>query len=262
MPLDANMEGKISVVKHELVARGLCKQYRRTNVVDCVDLKFLSGKITGLLGPNGAGKTTIFSMLVGLIAPSSGRVSLDNMDITDIPMYLRARAGIAYLPQQPSVFGSLTVEQNLAVVMETTSLSASERSARAYNALTKLNIRHLSNALSNSLSGGERRRVEIARALVISPLILLLDEPFAGIDPLAIEEIQKILLQLKGNGIGAVVSDHNVRETLRITDEAYLLNEGKVFAHGTPSELVSSSVVKQLYLGEDFVLDDPQSVVA
>jgi len=239
----------------ELSVRGLVKLYDRRTVVKGVDLNFASGRIVGLLGPNGAGKTTILHMTVGLEVPSAGSITLNGIDITRTPMYSRARAGIAYLPQEPSIFRKLTVEQNLLAVLESTNLTRQERLARAETVMARLEILFLARAPAYALSGGERRRVEIARALVLSPRLLLLDEPFAGIDPIAVGEIQTIILNLKEKGIGTVVCDHNVRETLRITDEAYIISEGSIFRHGSPDELASSSQVRKIYLGEDFVLD-------
>jgi lipopolysaccharide export system ATP-binding protein len=208
----------------------------------------------GLLGPNGAGKTTTFYMVVGLVPATSGKIFLDGKDITLMPMYQRARAGIAYLPQEPSVFRKLTVEENLRAVLEFTDLGAKDRAVRVEEALADLNIRALAHAPAYTLSGGERRRVEIARAMVLSPRFFLLDEPFAGIDPIAVADIQGIILQLKKKGIGTVVSDHNVRETLKITDEAYIISDGAIFRHGSPSELAEDAEVRRVYLGEGFAL--------
>ena len=245
----------MAVEKHTLETRGLVKAYGRRTVVRGVDLAFASGRIVGLLGPNGAGKTTTFYMVVGLVEPSEGAIFLDGREITATPMYLRARAGIAYLPQEASVFRKLTVQQNLMAVLEFTDLSPKERAARAQEALEDLNIRALAASPAYTLSGGERRRVEIARALVLSPRFFLLDEPFAGIDPIAVADIQQIVLQLKERGIGIVVSDHNVRETLKITDEAYIISDGTIFRHGTPEALAADPEVKRIYLGEGFALN-------
>lgn len=241
--------------RHELRAEHLTKTYGHRTVVKDVDLAFQSGRVVGLLGPNGAGKTTTFYMVVGLVPVSSGAIFLDGKDITQMPMYQRARSGIAYLPQEPSVFRKLTVEENLRAVLEFTSLSPKDRAARVDEALTELNIRTLSHAPAYTLSGGERRRVEIARAMVLSPRFFLLDEPFAGIDPIAVADIQAIILQLKSKGIGTVVSDHNVRETLKITDEAYIISDGAIFRHGSPTELASDADVRRVYLGEGFTLE-------
>jgi lipopolysaccharide export system ATP-binding protein len=240
---------------HTLETRRLAKVYGRRTVVRGVDLTFASGRIVGLLGPNGAGKTTTFHMVVGLVEPSEGTIVLDGREITTTPMYLRARAGIAYLPQEASIFRKLTVEQNLMAVLEFTDLSPKERAARVEEGLSDLNIRGLATSPAYTLSGGERRRVEIARALVLSPRFFLLDEPFAGIDPIAVSDIQQIILQLKGRGIGVVVSDHNVRETLKITDEAYIISDGAIFRHGSPTDLAGDPEVRKVYLGEGFNLD-------
>jgi|WetSurMetagenome_2_1015567.scaffolds.fasta_scaffold03779_8 lipopolysaccharide export system ATP-binding protein len=239
---------------HVLRAQRLSKTYGRRTVVKDVTLTFESGRVVGLLGPNGAGKTTTFYMVVGLVPPTSGTIHLDGADITQMPMYQRARSGIAYLPQEPSVFRKLTVEENLRAVLEFTDLSPKDRAARVEEALTELNIRALAHSPAYTLSGGERRRVEIARALVLSPRFFLLDEPFAGIDPIAVADIQGIILQLKKKGIGTVVSDHNVRETLKITDEAYIISDGAIFRHGSPEDLAGDADVRRVYLGEGFSL--------
>ncbi|MGC8723699.1 MAG: LPS export ABC transporter ATP-binding protein [Acidobacteriota bacterium] len=240
---------------HELSTHGLHKSYGRKEVVCGVDLCFRSGRVVGLLGPNGAGKTTTFYMVVGLVPPTSGSIVLDGRDITSMPMFLRARTGIAYLPQEPSIFRKMTVEENLMSILEFAGLSASERMSRTEAALEELNIRRLATARAYTLSGGERRRVEIARALVLSPRFFLLDEPFAGIDPIAVADIQGIILHLRERGIGVVVSDHNVRETLKITDEAYIISHGSIFRHGSPGELAEDPEVRRVYLGEAFSLD-------
>jgi lipopolysaccharide export system ATP-binding protein len=239
---------------HVLTTKELSKTYGRKTVVKGVDLAFASGRVLGLLGPNGAGKTTTFYMVVGLVPPTAGRISLDGQDITDMPMYQRARLGIAYLPQEPSVFRKMTVEQNLMSILEFTDLSPKDRARRVEEALDELNIRKLAASPAYTLSGGERRRVEIARAMVLSPRFFLLDEPFAGIDPIAVADIQGIILHLKDRGIGVVVSDHNVRETLKITDEAYIISEGAIFRHGSPAELAGDTEVRKVYLGEGFSL--------
>jgi lipopolysaccharide export system ATP-binding protein len=240
---------------HRLRAENLSKTYGHRTVVKDVTLAFESGRVVGLLGPNGAGKTTTFYMVVGLVPPTAGTIRLDGSDITQMPMFQRARAGIAYLPQEPSVFRKLTVEENLRAVLEFTDLSAKDRAARVEEALNELNIRALAHSPAYTLSGGERRRVEIARAMVLSPRFFLLDEPFAGIDPIAVADIQAIILQLKRKGIGTVVSDHNVRETLKITDEAYIISDGAIFRHGSPADLAGDADVRRVYLGEGFTLD-------
>jgi lipopolysaccharide export system ATP-binding protein len=220
-----------------------------------VSLDVRPGEVVGLLGPNGAGKTTTFYVVVGLTAPDSGRVVLDGQDITGDPMYVRAKKGIGYLPQEPSVFRGLTVEQNILAILETLKLSRAERRRRAAELLAELNLTPLAAARAHSLSGGERRRVEITRALVMSPSFMLLDEPFAGIDPIAVSDIQAIIFHLKERGIGVLMTDHNVRETLRITDRAYIIHDGVVFRSGTPEELASDEEVKRIYLGAGFRLD-------
>ncbi len=233
----------------------LTKRYGGRTVVRGVSLNVTSGEIVGLLGPNGAGKTTTFYMTVGLTAPDSGRVTLDDKDVTDDPMYVRARKGIGYLPQEPSIFRGLTVEQNVLAILETLELTALQRRQRAGELLAELNLLHLASAPAYTLSGGERRRAEITRALVISPKFILLDEPFAGIDPIAVTDIQKIIFHLKERGIGVLITDHNVRETLRITDRAYIVHDGSVFRSGTPDELATDGDVRRIYLGTDFRLD-------
>ena len=220
-----------------------------------VSIEVGSGEIVGLLGPNGAGKTTTFYMTVGLTAPDSGRVILDGEDVTNDPMYVRARKGIGYLPQEPSIFRGLTVEQNILAIVETLSLPRSERRSRVRDLLAELKLTALSKAPAYTLSGGERRRVEITRALVISPRFILLDEPFAGIDPIAVTDIQAIIFHLKARGIGVLITDHNVRETLRITDRAYIVHDGVLFRRGTPDSLANDEDVRRIYLGADFRLD-------
>lgn len=238
-----------------LTTQKLVKTYGKRTVVRGVDLAFPAGKVTGLLGPNGAGKTTTFYMVVGLVPPSSGEIALNGESLTGMAMYERARAGIAYLPQEPSVFRRMTVRENLLAVLEFTDHPAAERRQRADRMLEEFHITHLANSPAYALSGGERRRTEIARALVLEPRFFLLDEPFAGIDPIAVADIQQIILNLRGRGIGVVVTDHNVRETLKITDEAYIISDGSIFRHGTPAELASDPEVKRVYLGEGFALD-------
>jgi len=219
-----------------------------------VTVEVAGGEIVGLLGPNGAGKTTTFSIIVGIIRSDQGKVTFNDEELTNLPMYQRARKGVTYLPQEPSVFRKLTVEQNLLAILETLPLTASERQERKTQLLADLGISHLATHRADSLSGGERRRVEISRALVMSPAFMLLDEPFAGIDPLSVVDIQDIILQLRERGIGVLVTDHNVRETLSICDRAYILSEGSVFEEGTPRELTSSARARQVYLGERFRL--------
>jgi len=233
----------------------LTKSYGGRTVVRGVSVEVHSGEVVGLLGPNGAGKTTTFYMTVGLTAPDSGRVLLDEVDVTSDPMYLRARKGIGYLPQEPSIFRGLTVQQNIMAILETLDLKAGDRRARLRALLAELNLTPLADAPAYTLSGGERRRVEITRALVISPQFILLDEPFAGIDPIAVSDIQTIISHLSERGIGVLITDHNVRETLRITDRAYIVNDGVIFRSGTPGSLADDEEVRRIYLGADFRLD-------
>ncbi|HXG89084.1 MAG TPA: LPS export ABC transporter ATP-binding protein [Vicinamibacterales bacterium] len=233
----------------------LTKSYGGRTVVRGVSLDVSSGEVVGLLGPNGAGKTTTFYMTVGLTSPDRGRVFLDDLDVTDDAMYVRARKGIGYLPQEPSIFRGLTVEQNILAILETLDMSGPARRQRAAELLAELNLTALAKAPAYTLSGGERRRAEITRALVMSPRFILLDEPFAGIDPIAVTDIQKIIFHLKSRGIGVLVTDHNVRETLRITDRAYIVNDGVIFKNGTPDQLAADDDVRRIYLGTDFRLD-------
>ncbi len=233
----------------------LSKAYRGRRVADQVDLEVAQGEVVGLLGPNGAGKTTTFYMIVGLIAPDSGTVRLDGRDITKLPMYQRARGGISYLPQEPSVFRKLTVEENLLSISETLDLTADEQDRIVTNLLEEFGIEKVRRQGAYTLSGGERRRLEIARALVLTPRFVLLDEPFAGIDPLAVADIQRIIVQLKSRNIGILITDHNVRETLNITDRAYIINEGKILRGGRPQELTTDDEVRKVYLGENFRLN-------
>jgi len=237
-----------------LQAEGLVKIYGGKRVVDDVSISIKRQDIVGLLGPNGAGKTTTFYMVVGLTRPFKGRVSLDGRDITQDPMYLRARRGINYLAQEPSVFRKLTVEENLLAILETLGIRARERKIRLERLLNELKIAHLAKQKALSLSGGERRRLEITRALVTEPRFMLLDEPFAGIDPLAINDFQLIIRQLKDRGLGIIISDHNVRETLSVCDRAYIINEGKIIEHGPPEKIVQSQIARCVYLGEDFCM--------
>ena len=233
----------------------ISKSYRRRKVVSDVSVKVSQGEVVGLLGPNGAGKTTSFYMIVGLISPDSGRVLLDEEDVTDLAMYERARRGISYLPQEASVFRKLTVEENLMAILETLPLNARQRRERADRLIEQLGLETVRHSKGYQLSGGERRRVEIARSLVIEPSFLLLDEPFSGIDPIQVLEIQRIIFELKRSGIGILVTDHNVRETLAVTDRAYIINNGKIFRHGTPDALGRDAEVKRVYLGESFSYD-------
>ena len=233
----------------------LTKSYGGRTVVRGVNVKVASGEIVGLLGPNGAGKTTTFYMVVGLTAPDSGRVELDGRDVTGDAMYVRARKGIGYLPQEPSIFRGLTVEQNIMAILEATGLGHRERRARLRELLAELNLTPLAHAPAYTLSGGERRRAEITRALVTSPKFMLLDEPFAGIDPIAVTDIQKIIFHLRDRGIGVLITDHNVRETLRITDRAYIVHGGVIFRSGTPATLATDEDVRRIYLGHEFRLD-------
>jgi lipopolysaccharide export system ATP-binding protein len=233
----------------------LTKSYSGRTVVRGVSLEVGSGEVVGLLGPNGAGKTTTFYMVVGLTAPDSGRVVLDGEDLTGDPMYVRARKGIGYLPQEPSIFRGLTVEQNILAILETLELPRAERRERLENLLAELGLTPLAKAPAHTLSGGERRRVEITRALAVSPRFMLLDEPFAGIDPIAVADIQKIIFHLRERGIGLLITDHNVRETMRITDRAYIVHDGMIFRSGTPDSLAADEEVRRIYLGADFRLD-------
>ena len=237
-----------------LEAAGLYKSYAGREVVSGVELTVRSGQVIGLLGPNGAGKTTSFYMVVGLATPDEGKVFLDGEDITSLPMYRRARSGISYLPQEASVFRKLTVAENLLAIIETLKLNRGEQQQRLEELLEDLNITHIRDSKGYALSGGERRRVEIARSLVLDPSFLLLDEPFAGIDPIAVIDIQSIISQLRERGIGILISDHNVRETLGVCDQAYILNQGKVLEFGTPEEIAASPVAREIYLGEKFRL--------
>jgi lipopolysaccharide export system ATP-binding protein len=237
-----------------LVVEGLRKSYKRRPVVRDVSLSVRRGEAVGLLGPNGAGKTTVFYMITGLIAADSGRISLDGTEITHLPMYRRARLGIGYLAQESSIFRGLTVEENIRAVLELTEGSKQKREAKLRELLDEFSITHLRNSPAVALSGGERRRVEIARALAADPEFMLLDEPFAGIDPIAISDIRKLVRQLTSRGIGVLVTDHNVRETLELIDKALIIHEGQVLTEGTPEEIVSNPDVRRYYLGADFSL--------
>ena len=239
----------------KLQAADLSKSYRSRKVVDNISLEIQQGEVVGLLGPNGAGKTTTFYILVGLSRPDYGRVLLDGEDITDLPMYLRARGGISYLPQEPSVFRKLTVEENLLAVLEMLSLTQEQRRDRVEELLVQMGLEAVRYSRAYMLSGGERRRLEIARSLVLSPSFILLDEPFAGIDPLTVVDIQQIIADLSAAGIGVLVTDHNVRDTLAVTNRAYIISEGKILAAGTPVELSGNAEVRRIYLGEGFRLN-------
>jgi lipopolysaccharide export system ATP-binding protein len=235
-----------------LVAETVAKSYNGRRVVNGVHVEIRGGEIIGLLGPNGAGKTTTFHMMVGLIQPDEGKVLLNNEDLTDAPIYERARAGISYLPQESSVFRRLTVAENLVAILQTLDLNAAEQQERCQALMTMLGVDHLADHKAFTLSGGERRRVEIARALVLSPYFVLLDEPFTGVDPIAVAEIQKIIRKLTASGIGILITDHNVRETLGICDRAYILSEGTVLEEGTPEKIAASAKARKFYLGEGF----------
>ena len=234
---------------------GLYKQFKRRTVVRDVSIDLSAGEIVGLLGPNGAGKTTTFQMVVGLLRPTKGRIWFSGRDVTKLPMYKRVREGIAYLPQEPSVFRQLTVRQNLLAILEYQRLSRAERAARADALLEELGIAHVADSPAYTLSGGERRRTEICRALVTEPKIFLLDEPFAGIDPIAVNDLQEIVAALKNKGIGVLITDHNVRETLAITDRAYIISEGAIAVSGSPREIAANPLARKTYLGDKFTLD-------
>jgi len=238
----------------KLIAQGLEKSYKGRTVVHGVNLEVNSGQVIGLLGPNGAGKTTTFYMVVGLIQPDKGRIFLDERDLTGLPIYTRARAGISYLPQEQSVFHKLSVENNLLAILETLGISQTKQQERKEQLLADFRLTHLAKNLSSTLSGGEQRRLEIARALIIEPAFILMDEPFAGIDPIAVINIQSIIRQLKGKGIGVLISDHNVRETLGVCDKAYILNRGEILEFGEPDLIAASPRAKEIYLGEKFKL--------
>jgi lipopolysaccharide export system ATP-binding protein len=233
----------------------LTKSYGGRTVVRNVSIEVGAGEIVGLLGPNGAGKTTTFYMTVGLTAPDSGKVELDGKDVTGDPMYVRARKGIGYLPQEPSIFRGLTVEQNILAILETLGVDRASQKRRLEELLGELGLTSLAKSPAYTLSGGERRRAEITRALVMSPRFILLDEPFAGIDPIAVADIQKIVFHLRDRGIGVLITDHNVRETMRITDRAYIVHDGKIYRSGTPGALAADEDVRGIYLGTDFRLD-------
>jgi|TARA_B110000008_G_scaffold141187_1_gene142927 lipopolysaccharide export system ATP-binding protein len=238
-----------------LSAKNLKKNYSQKNVVNNIDISLEKGEIVGLLGPNGAGKTTTFYMITGMIRPSSGTILLDDIDITKLPMYKRARMGIGYLAQEPSIFGKLTVENNLKIVLETVLPKDIDQNNLIDELLDQFNIHHLRNSLGSSLSGGERRRVEICRTLALNPDFVLLDEPFAGVDPIAVEDIQQMIMSLKKKNIGVLITDHNVRETLSITDRSYLLYSGEILKSGNAETLANDEEVRRIYLGKKFRLD-------
>ncbi len=244
------MQGAMSVLKSE----GVTKSYNGRRVVNGVNLEINGGEVVGLLGPNGAGKTTTFHIMVGLVHADEGKVFLNGKDLTSMPIYQRARAGISYLPQESSVFRRLTVEKNLLAILETLDLSVQEQKERSMALMRMLGISHLARHKAYTLSGGERRRTEIARSLVLSPFFVLLDEPFTGVDPIAVADIQKIIRKLTISGIGVLITDHNVRETLGICDRAYILNEGMVLEEGSPEKIASSPKARKIYLGEGFRL--------
>ncbi len=237
-----------------LLAEGLAKRYRGRAVVDDVSVRIAPGEVVGLLGPNGAGKTTSFYLILGLVPPDAGRVLLDGQDITAMPMYLRARRGIGYLPQEPSIFRRMTVQENVLAVLEIRRLDAADARERCRALLEEFGLAHVARTPGYALSGGERRRAEIARAVATEPRYMLLDEPFAGIDPIAVAELQHLVRKLQQRNIGVLITDHNVRETLQITDRAYIISQGRIFRHGTPSELASDAEVRRVYLGEHFKL--------
>ena len=248
------MEGVKSSGKQTLRTAEICKSYRGRRVVDGVSVSVNQGEVVGLLGPNGAGKTTSFYMIVGLVSPDAGQIMLDDEDLTHMPMYERARRGISYLPQEASVFRKLTVEDNLLAILESLPIPRHERQDRMRRLVAQLGLEQVRQSKGYMLSGGERRRVEIARSLVIEPSFLLLDEPFSGIDPIQVIELQRIIFDLKKMGIGILVTDHNVRETLAVTDRAYIINNGQIFRAGSPRELGQDPEVKRVYLGEGFSL--------
>ena len=238
-----------------LSAQNLFKSYKKRKVVDNVSLEVKKGEIVGLLGPNGAGKTTTFYMITGIVKPESGKVFCDNMEVTDNPMYKRANMGIGYLAQEPSIFRNLTVEENIAAVLEMKGISKIEQKETIDKLLEEFKLTHVQKSLGFSLSGGERRRVEIARTIANNPSFILLDEPFAGVDPIAVEDIQQIIRYLKNRGLGILITDHSVRETLRITEKAYIMAQGKVLISGTPEEIAENETARKIYLGEKFKLD-------
>lgn len=239
---------------HLLETRGLTKSYNGRKVVDNVDINVKKGEVVGLLGPNGAGKTTTFYMIVGLLRPDKGSIIFDNQDITRLPMHKRARRGVGYLSQEPSIFRNLTVEENILAILETLGFSRPQRKRRLRQLLDELNIGYLAKSKAYILSGGERRRLEITRALVTSPTFILLDEPFSGVDPIAVFEVQQIIADLKAKGLGILLTDHSVRETLSITDRSYIMAEGKILISGTAEKLISDPQARKIYLGEKFTM--------
>ncbi len=238
-----------------LIATGLVKQYGETRAVNGVSIEVHAGECVGLLGPNGAGKTTTFNMIAGSVRPSEGNVSLEGRDITELPMYRRARIGLTYLPQEPSIFRKLSVADNINAILETVEPDREVRQQRLSDLMAELGLTEKAARRGDALSGGERRRVEITRALVLNPRFMLLDEPFAGVDPIAVSDIQKIIDQLKTRGIGVIITDHNVRETLSICDRAYIIKSGEILRQGTPSEIAEDSRVREVYLGDNFSLN-------
>ncbi len=250
-----NQTGQSESLQGKLVATGLVKIYGGMRVVNGINLEIHPGEVVGLLGPNGAGKTTTFYMIVGLIKPDDGQILIDGEDVSRCPMYIRARKGLNYLPQEPSIFRKLTVEENILAILETLDMNRQERRERLKELLKELDLTPLAKNRAYSLSGGERRRVEITRALVTSPKYILLDEPFAGIDPLAVADIQNIIGTLKAKGIGIVISDHNVRETLSVCDRAYIVNEGSILVEGDPDTISRSEIARKIYFGENFSLE-------
>ena len=252
-PARTKFQGAANGAVLTLSTDAISKSYGGREVVRGVNLSITQGEVVGLLGPNGAGKTTSFYMIVGLVRPDSGSIRVGEEEITRVPMYLRARHyGISYLPQEPSVFRKLTVEDNILAILETQPMSWDARRSRAATLIEQLNLGHVRRTQGYALSGGERRRVEIARCLCIEPKFILLDEPFSGIDPIAVLDLQEIIFSLKRNGIGVLITDHNVRETLSVTDRAYIITEGRIFRHGTPGELGRDAEVKRIYLGDNF----------
>ena len=251
---DAPAEGGVDPARGGLVAEGLKKVYRRRAVVNGVGIRVEPGQVVGLLGPNGAGKTTSFYLILGLVPPDGGRVLLDDHDITDLPMYMRARRGIGYLPQEASIFRRMTIQENLLAILETRDLDSEDIRQRCQQLLHEFGLEKVAASPGYAVSGGERRRAEIARAVASDPRYILLDEPFAGIDPIAVSDLQRIVIRLKEKGIGALITDHNVRETLQITDRAYIISDGRIFKHGTPSQLAGDAEVRRVYLGENFRL--------
>jgi lipopolysaccharide export system ATP-binding protein len=239
---------------HSLEITSLKKNYSKRPVISDISLHINSGEVVGLLGPNGAGKTTTFHMILGLIDPDSGTIQLDGEKLNNAPMYKRARKGIGYLPQEPSIFRKLKVEDNIKAVLEITDIDRTEKKKKLDTIIEEFNLKPFVKRLGHQLSGGERRKVEIARAIAVDPVFILLDEPFAGIDPIAVIELKKTLQQLKDKGIGLLITDHNVRETLSITDRAYIISDGRILAHGMPDDLISNELVKKSYLGEEFRL--------